>query len=225
MGQKDTAVAELAKFYRALSRRAYANLIFGHGDEEGLDLRDRLNILQLQQLVMPPAGKPRQEYSLEELLSVALMHAVTAFATLFTRRERSIFKIVLVDEAWALLTSSQGKNLVNHLLRTGRALNNAVYLVSQNVADLLDETLRNNIGMKLVFRSQDLGEIKQALAFMNLEPDEDNIHTIRQMGTGQVLLQDLYGRVGMVTLDPVFTHLLEAFNTRPGNGYREKEAI
>ncbi len=218
MGAHDPAVADLAQYYRALSQRAYANLIFGQGHEQGLDLNHRLNVLQLQQLVMPPAGKPRQEYSLEELLSVALMHAVTAFATQFTRRDRGTFKIVLLDEAWALLASSQGRTLVSHLLRTGRALNNAVYLVSQNVADLLDETLRNNVGMKLIFRSQDQGEVERALAFLSLEADAENVAALRGLETGQALMQDLEGRVGVLTLDSVFPHLLQAFDTRPRRG-------
>jgi len=172
---------------------------------------------------MPPSGKPRQEYSLEELLSVALMHAVTAFATQFTRRNRGTFKIVLLDEAWALLASSQGRSLVTHLLRTGRALNNAVYLISQNVADLLDETLRNNVGMKMVFRSQDQTEILKELQFLNLEADDENMTTIRQLETGQALFQDIEGRAGVITLNPIFPHLTKAFDTRPVNG--KKEAV
>jgi hypothetical protein len=215
MGRSDQEVAMLADYYRALSRRAYANLIFGQGDEAGLDLGHRMNVLQLQQLVMPPAGKPREEFSLEELLSVALMHAVTGFATQFTRQDRGRFKIVLLDEAWALTASSQGRSLVTHLLRTGRAMNNAVYLVSQNVADLLDETVKNNIGMKFIFRSFDQQEIANVLQFLNLEPDAENALALRQLETGQAMFQDIQGRVGVVTLDYVFPHLARAFDTRP----------
>ncbi|HEY3369128.1 MAG TPA: ATP-binding protein [Symbiobacteriaceae bacterium] len=215
MGRTDPEVATLADYYRALSRRAYANLIFGRGDEQGLDLKDRMNVLQLQHLVMPPAGKPREEFSLEELLSVALMHAVTGFATQFTRQDRGTFKIVLLDEAWALMASTQGRALVTHLLRTGRAMNNAVYLVSQNVADLLDETVKNNIGMKFIFRSFDQDEVTKVLQFLNLEAESENILALRQLETGQAMFQDLQGRVGIVTLDPVFPHLARAFDTRP----------
>jgi hypothetical protein len=215
MGQDDPATATLADFYRALSRRAYANLIFGRGHEQGLDLNHRLNVLQLQHLLMPPAGKPREEYTLEELLSVALMYAVTAFATQFTRLDRGTFKIVLLDEAWALTTSSQGRSLINQLLRTGRAMNNAVYLISQSVADLTDETITNNIGGKFIFRTFDQGEIVKVLRFMNLEPSEENIQALRQLENGQALVQDLQGRVGVVTIDPIFPHLLRAFDTRP----------
>lgn len=218
MGRSDQEVATLADYYRALSRRAYANLIFGMGDEQGLDLKHRMNVLQLQNLMMPPAGKPREEYNLEELLSVALMHAVTGFATQFTRRDRGTFKIVLLDEAWALMASSQGRSLVSHLLRTGRAMNNAVYLVSQNVADLLDETVKNNIGAKFIFRSFDQDEIEKVLKFLNLEPVQENIGALRQLETGQAMFQDLQGRVGVVTLDAVFPHLARAFDTRPPSG-------
>jgi DNA helicase HerA-like ATPase len=224
LGRADPEVATLAEYYRALSRRAYANLIFGRGDEAGLDLAHRMNVLQLQHLVMPPAGKPREEFSLEELLSVALMHAVTGFATQFTRRDRETFKIVLLDEAWALLASSQGRSLVSHLLRTGRAMNNAVYLVSQNVADLLDETVKNNIGAKFIFRSYDQQEIAKVLQFLNLEPEQENILALRQLETGQAMFQDLQGRVGVVTLDAIFPHLARAFDTRPVAGGAGKGA-
>jgi hypothetical protein len=215
MGENDRDAAGLATYFRSLSRLAYAHLIFGHGNEAGLDVGSALTVLQLQNLVMPPAGKPREEFSLEETLSVALMHAVTGFATQFTRRDRGRFKIVLLDEAWALLASTQGRMLVTHLLRTGRAMNNAVYLVSQNVADLLDETVRSQIGLKFIFRSFDPQEIARVLQFLGLEAEPETVAALRQLETGQALVQDLHGRVGVVTLDPLFPHLAAAFDTRP----------
>ncbi|HYF77864.1 MAG TPA: ATP-binding protein [Symbiobacteriaceae bacterium] len=207
--------AALGHYLRAVSGLAYANLIFGHGTEAGLRVDRRLNVLQLQSITMPPPGKPREEFSLEELLSVALMHAITAFATRFTRQERDVFKIVLMDEAWALLSSNQGRALVSHLLRTGRAMNNAVYLISQNVADLLDERIKNNIGVKFIFRSHDQEEIARVLELLNLQPEEENILAVRGLETGQALMQDLDGRVGVVSIDAVFPHLAAAFDTRP----------
>ncbi|HYG60254.1 MAG TPA: ATP-binding protein [Symbiobacteriaceae bacterium] len=217
--EHDPAAADLAAYYRALSRRAYASLIFGLGHERGLSLEERISVLQLHHLAMPPAGKPREEYSLDELISVALMHAITDFATHFTRQQdRGTFRIVLLDEAWALTASSQGRALVARLLRAGRAMNNAVYLVSQNVADLLDETIKNNIGLKFVFRSSDQAEVAKVLQFLNLEADEENVRALRQLDTGQALFQDLQGRVGVITLDPVLPHLARAFDTRPPRG-------
>ncbi len=215
MGSDQPVAAALARYLEALSQQAYANLLFGQGHEPGLDVTAPMSILQLQRLSMPPAGKPQGDYSLEELLSVALMHAITAFATLFTRRDRGVFKVVLLDEAWSVLASAQGKALVTNLLRTGRAMNNAVYLVTQNTADLLDETIRNNIGARLVFRSQDQTEVARVLQFLNLEPNEENALAVRGLETGAALLQDLDGRVGVVQIDAVLSHLARAFDTRP----------
>lgn len=215
LGEEFPAGLGLARYLTALSDQAYANLLFGVGDEHGLDVTSPMTILQLQQLQMPPAGKPQNEFTVNELLSLALLHAVTAFATVFTRRDRDIFKVVLLDEAWAVLASTQGRSLVANLLRTGRAMNNAVYLVTQNTADLLDETIRNNIGVKMVFRSHDHDEIARVLRFLNLEANDENILAVRNLETGTTLLQDLEGRVGVVRIDPVLPHLSVAFDTRP----------
>lgn len=49
------------------------------------------------------------------------------------------------------------------LVRAGRAMNAGVYFVTQNADDLLDEKMKNNIGLKFAFRSTDLVEIKKDL--------------------------------------------------------------
>ena len=38
---------------------------------------------------------------------------------------------------------------------------------------------------------------------------------LRDLENGQCLMQDLYGRVGVVQIHPVFVELLHAFDTRP----------
>lgn len=215
MGQTDEAISTLARYLRVMSNQAYASLLFGRGDEQGLDLSAQVNILQVQHLQLPPTGKPRDEYTMQELISVGLMQAVTAYAARFASQDRGVFKVVLMDEAWALLGSSQGKALVSQLLRTGRSLNTAIYLVTQNCADLLDETIRNNLGAKFIFRSQDADEIGHVLQFLNLPDSPEAAYAVRNLETGQALLQDLQGRVGMVRMDAVLPHVVEAFNTAP----------
>lgn len=215
LGAADPDCAALADYLRALANRAYASLLFGDGTETGPDLSHPLTVLQLQDLTMPPPERSQADYSLEELLSVGLMHAVTVFATHFTLDDPRVFKIVLLDEAWTLTSSPQGRALVARLLRTGRAHNSAVYLVTQNVADLLDETIKNNLGARLLFRSTDETEIAKGLAFLNLEGSAENVMALRNLQTGQALLQDLSGRTGVLSIDAVLPHLRRAFDTRP----------
>ena len=56
-----------------------------------------------------------------ELLSVAMLIVISTFALDFIHTDRSIFKIVDLDEAWSFLQVAQGKTLSMKLVRAGRA--------------------------------------------------------------------------------------------------------
>lgn len=141
---------------------------------------------------------------------------ISTFALDFIHSDRSIFKIVDLDEAWSFLQVAQGKALSNKLVRARRSMNAGVYFVTQNADDLLDEKLKNNIGLKFAFRSTDMNEIKKTLDFFGVDSeDERNQKRLRELENGQCLIQDLYGRVGVIQIHPVFQQLFNAFDTRP----------
>jgi hypothetical protein len=101
-------------------------------------------------------------------------------------------------------------------ISAGRAMQAGVYFVTQSSGDVSKESLKNNIGLKFAFRSTDINEIKQTLEFFGIDKDdENNQKRLRDLENGQCLLQDLYGRVGVVQIHPVFEELLHAFDTRP----------
>ena len=78
-----------------------------------------------------------------------------------------------------------------------------VYFVTQNTDDLLDEKLKNNLGLKFAFRSTDINEIKKTLAFFGVDSeDENNQKRLRDLENGQCLISDLYGRVGVIQFHP-----------------------
>ena len=195
----------------------FAHLLFSAGDvKRSISLEKQLNIVQVADLVLPDKGTSFEEYTTMELLSVAMLIVISTFALDFIHTDRSVFKIVDLDEAWSFLNVAQGKTLANKLVRAGRAMNAAVYFVTQNAADLADESLKNNIGLKFAFRSTDIVEIKKTLEFFGLDPeDENNQKRLRNLENGQCLMQDLYGHVGVVQFHPVFADLLHGFDTRP----------
>ena len=95
-------------------------------------------------------------------------------------------------------------------------MNAGVYFVTQNANDLLDEKMKNNIGMKFAFRSTDINEIKNTLEFFSLDKeDEGNQNRLRNLENGQALFQDIWGHTGVIQFDYIFEHLFEAFDTRP----------
>lgn len=195
----------------------FAHLLFSDGTtENSISLDKQLNIIQVADLILPDAQSNFSDYTTLELLSVAMLIVISTFALDFIHSDRTKFKIVDLDEAWSFLQVAQGKTLSNRLVRAGRSMNAGVYFVTQNADDLIDEKLKNNIGLKFAFRSTDSQEIRKTLAFFGVDPDdEDNQKRLRELENGQCLIQDLYGRVGTIQVHPVFEDLFHAFDTRP----------
>ena len=216
--KEDTPVSRnIADHIDSFTDYDFAHLLFSDGTvENAISLDNQLNIIQVADLVLPDKDTTFEEYTTIELLSVSMLIVISTFALDFIHSDRSIFKIVDLDEAWAFLNVAQGETLSNKLVRAGRAMQAGVYFVTQSAYDVSKESLKNNIGLKFAFRSTDLGEIKQTLEFFGIDKDdENNQKRLRDLENGQCLLQDLYGRVGVVQIHPVFVELLHAFDTRP----------
>ena len=215
---ENTPIANhIANHIASFTNYDFAHLLFSDGTVENtISLDNQLNIIQVADLVLPDKDTTFNEYTTIELLSVAMLIVISTFALDFIHSDRSIFKIVDLDEAWAFLNVAQGETLSNKLVRAGRAMQAGVYFVTQSAYDVSKESLKNNIGLKFAFRSTDINEIKQTLEFFGIDKDdENNQKRLRDLENGQCLLQDLYGRVGVVQIHPVFEELLHAFDTRP----------
>ena len=216
--REDTPISRnIADHIDSFTDYDFAHLLFSDGTvENAISLDNQLNIIQVADLVLPDKDTTFEEYTTIELLSVAMLIVISTFALDFIHSDRSIFKIVDLDEAWAFLNVAQGETLSNKLVRAGRAMQAGVYFVTQSSGDVSKESLKNNIGLKFAFRSTDINEIKQTLEFFGIDKDdENNQKRLRDLENGQCLLHDLYGRVGVVQIHPVFEELLHAFDTRP----------
>jgi len=216
--REDTPISRnIADHIDSFTDYNFAHLLFSDGTvENAISLDNQLNIIQVADLVLPDKDTTFEEYTTIELLSVSMLIVISTFALDFIHSDRSIFKIVDLDEAWAFLNVAQGETLSNKLVRAGRAMQAGVYFVTQSSGDVSKESLKNNIGLKFAFRSTDINEIKQTLEFFGIDKDdENNQKRLRDLENGQCLLQDLYGRVGVVQIHPVFEELLHAFDTRP----------
>ena len=216
--REDTPISRnIADHIDSFTDYDFAHLLFSDGTvENAISLDNQLNIIQVADLVLPDKDTTFEEYTTIELLSVSMLIVISTFALDFIHSDRSIFKMVDLDEAWTFLQVAQGKALSNKLIRAGRSMNAAVYFVTQNSGDVDDEKMKNNIGLKFAFRSTDIKEIKNTLEFFGVDKeDEGNQKRLRDLENGQCLFQDLYGRVGVIQIHPVFADLFHAFDTRP----------
>lgn len=212
----ETALA-IAEHIESFTDYDFAHLLFSNGKvQQTISLEKQLNIIQVADLVLPDKDTAPADYTTIEMLSISMLIVISTFALDFIHSDRSIFKMVGLDEEWAFLNVAQGKTLANKLVRAGRSMNAAVYFVTQNAGDVADENIKNNIGMKFAFRSTDMNEIKKTLEFFGLDSeDENNQKRLRNLENGQCLFQDLYGRVGVIKFHVMFDYLFHAFDTRP----------
>ncbi|BDU83834.1 ATPase (plasmid) [Clostridium perfringens A] len=77
-----------------------SKLIFGDGTEKAINLDNRLNILQIDNLTIPDQGTKKEEYSEEEKLSSCLMMLMGSFTKKFAMKKRNTFDLILFDESW-----------------------------------------------------------------------------------------------------------------------------
>ena len=215
--EKNPIADGIAEHIASFTDYSFAQLLFSDGNVKNcISIDNQINIVQIADLVLPDCNASLEEYTVTEMLSVAMLIVISTFALEFIHGDRSVFKIVNLDEAWAFLRVQQGIVLSNKLVRAGRAMNAGVYFITQSAGDLLDEKTRNNIGVKFAFRSKEMREVQAALEFFGLDAqDEGNQKLINDLENGQCLMQDIYGRVGVIQIHPVFQYLLSAFDSRP----------
>jgi hypothetical protein len=213
----DPAAAQAGATLAALANYPLARLAFSRGVERpvDLDVHDALTIIQLTDVPFPDPGQPRDTYGVRDRLAVGLMLALTGLATRLMQGPANQPKGIWFDEAWVITGSPQGRHLVQTIARKGRSRNTVLGLISQNVADFLDQTVTNNISAKFCFAANDDTEVHDILTFTGLPPTRANEQTIRGLRVGECIHVDLNHRAGRLGIDLVFAELHHAFNTNP----------
>ncbi|HSM43622.1 MAG TPA: ATP-binding protein, partial [Acidimicrobiia bacterium] len=195
--------SEVADRLKALSDVSYANLIFD--EHPVLDLTADYICFHTPGLRLPRRHTSRDDQLPEELVGQALLYLLAAFSrrVLFQHQDR--FAALLLDEAHALTANPQGRSLVSDLIRDGRKHYAAVWAFSQLPGDLTgdtdEESLDALLGYRMVFR-QARQTAPAALAFLGSDDREANLETVTSLDTGECLLRDPTGRLGLVRINP-----------------------
>lgn len=105
--KENTAVSiSIADHIESFTDYDFAHLLFSDGkikQSQSISLEKQLNIIQIADLVLPDKETSFEEYTTMELLSVSMLIVISTFALDFIHTDRSIFKIVDLDEAWSFL--------------------------------------------------------------------------------------------------------------------------
>jgi hypothetical protein len=164
-------------------------------------------------LTLPDPGASRETYTRAERISVATLSLVAALALRMVAGDRSRHKVLVLDEAWFLLGSVQGRALLNRVIRLGRAFNATVLVATQRLADLGE--LSELFGTYFLFGQETEREARAGLAQIGRDPEAESGLRLTEYRRGLCLMRDLDGRVGELQFDLVFGELLAALDNTP----------
>jgi AAA-like domain len=207
------AAREAGDALEVVSDFGLARLGFGTGPEPAAVAGRPVTTIRTPGLTLPDPSASRETYTRSERVSVATLSLVAALCLRLVAGDRSRHKLVLLDEAWFLLSSTQGRSLLNRLVRLGRGYNATVLLATQRLGDLGD--LSDLVGTYFVFGQESDGEARRALELLGCDPDPGLVARLRELRRGGCLLRDLDGRVGEVQIDAAVPGLLEALDNTP----------
>jgi AAA-like domain len=191
-----------------------ARLGFSAGESTQARAVKPVTTIRMPGLSLPEPSAARDTYTRAERVSVATLSLVAAYALQLISGDRSRHKIIGLDEIWFLLASPQGRQVINRVVLQGRAFNASVLLGAHRIGDLGD--LADLIGVVFVFGQDSDDAARAALRFIGLDPTRELVALVRELRAGLCLMRDLDGRVGEVQVDLVYPHLLQAFQTTPG---------
>ncbi|KUP96633.1 ATP-binding protein [Thermobifida cellulosilytica] len=212
----DAASRNLGAVLRSMSEMRLARLCFDPQGDTQIDTEGWTTVFTLGGLTLPDSTLHRDDYSYEQRLSVALLYLVSQFARrLMNGLDRRLPKAIFLDEAWAVTSTPEGAKLVPEVSRMGRSRNTALILVSQNAGDLLNEQVTNCLSSVFAFRSTERVEVRNVMALLGIEPSEEHIAVLRNLGNGECIFRDLDGRAGRIAVDLISEELLRWLDTNP----------
>jgi hypothetical protein len=215
-GSSNPASKNLGAVLRSMSEMRLASLCFDPSGGERIDTAGWTTVFTLGGLTLPDVAISREDYSYEQRLSVALMYLVSQFARrLMHGLDRRLPKAIFLDEAWAITSTPEGAKLVPEVSRMGRSRNTALILVSQNAGDLLNEQVTNCLSSVFSFRSSERVEVTNVMALLGVEPSEEHMAVLRNLGNGECVFRDLDGRAGRIGIDLISQELLRWLDTNP----------
>ena len=204
-------VSTAGYFLKRISKNSLLSLCFYDGSQGVLKTDEKTIIVEITGLDMPK-GTDKDEMTETQLRSLTVMYALTYFCAIFGEREKDKETMLFLDEAWQIMSTPAGRQVVNRIKRTGRSFNNFLVLVTQSVKDL--KTSDDTTGFGTVFAFPENTETEAILEHLRVENDELSRAWLENQTMGQCIYYDTFGRKERITVDGTINpELLPLFNT------------
>ncbi|MGX2947027.1 ATP-binding protein [Enterococcus alishanensis] len=206
---EDEDFSEFGEFMRRRVDGSILELAFSNGKTKGLDVSNKVTVLQIEGLQLPDQELAREDMTDQDKMCLSLMIPLAKFCQTFGMADKNEKTTIFFDEAWTITKSHGGNRLVKELLNVGRSYSNQLFLVTPSVGDVNQAI--SNFGMMYCFDEPQ--EREKVLEFVGLEDTEYNRELMGAMQKGQCFYKDMYGSVGQLSIDCPFDEWTKAFKT------------
>lgn len=173
-------------------------------------------------LDLPESNTPASEYTRGQRIALAAIRLVVRASMEMLMRTRG--GILIVDEAWTFLSSSEGLLALQRLGRLGRSLNLLPIFATQRIHDILKNDLEGYLSRVFAMKLSDEKEATAALKLVGLAPTAERLALLKEAqarpGSDGVpargalaLHRDLHNRKSLVEIGPVPDAVRMAFST------------
>lgn len=201
-------------FLKRISKNSLLSLCFSDGSQNVLKVDNKITIVEITGLDMPK-GTDKDEMTESQLRSLTVMYSLTYFCAIFGEREKDKETMLFLDEAWQIMSTPAGRQVVNRIKRTGRSFNNFLVLVTQSVKDL--KTSEDGTGFGTVFAFPENSETEAILQHLRVEDNDSSRSWLENQTMGQCIYYDTFGRKERITVDgtlyPILMKLFETVET------------
>lgn len=216
--EKRNALIELYDAFNALKRKNFTSLLIGEPNQDvpALEHDKPIQVIMIEKMTLPKADKNPVDYTAEEKIATGIMLSLATFLKQFMihepEGEKGIrHKVALFDETSALQSNPAGAMMIDQFVRQGRSYNMTLLKGSQNATD--HGTDAANMSMKFSFQLEKREEAMSMLETFNIEVSEENVQTLMNLGQGECLFQDIYGRTDVMKVNLLFKQVFDAFDT------------
>lgn len=167
---------------------------------------------------LPSDATLKDDYTVNNKISICIMNLIlTHIVDLMVKRPVKEQKVLIVDEAWAILATRTGRTAISKVALLGRSRNIATILITQSPSHVrLEEgkNMDNTISSRFAFKNTSATDNLETVEAMNLPDNEGWESVLPDLDNGVCLMQDSDKNIGIVQII-VPSEWKNAFDTNP----------
>lgn len=182
-----------------------------------------LTIATLATMRLPESPEEAKDTSWGRLSSGILYLLMDYIRRALSSQDATVPKTLIIDEAWAILSTKAGLEIVKAVALLGRSKNLAMVLITQSPEHLKEANIKNTIATRFSFRTSK--EDAQTLVNeTNLPEGEGFEQMVAELPQHTCLMSDHKGDFGIIKFSAWREDWLKVFSTNPLDAMRERRA-